>query len=110
MANMRYNLGLPNTLNKSIPQLHCQGFFVGKFTKAPQKGFVERPLQGQAISADIAGPLPRTAAGNQYILKITKHYTKLKLVRILRTKVEAEDAILEVIAKLEIHSGQPPPG
>jgi len=87
----------------------CEACERGKTTKLPspkqtQTICTKKPLE--RIHADLIGPIKPVTPGNQYqyLLVVVDDFSRYVLVKPLKKKSEAGDALIEIINLLENHT------
>ena len=99
--------GLPDELRRAPPPMTCAGCNIGHQYRSSHKSTSPRPTIGHTIATDLAGPLPKTKEGHQYILTVTELHSRMRFISLLRTRQETPSALLAMIAQIERHTGTP---
>lgn len=107
MAKSTVDLGLPKSPALPTPPINCIGCSISHLQSAAHKKSVQRSPTGHTLSADIAGPFPKTPTGIQYFLAVIEHHTRFKIVFLMNRKYEAERYLYETVQKFQNHFWHP---
>ena len=108
MANMPGVPGIPASLKRERPEISSSGCAAGHTQRASHDGKMVHKPPGHTVAASLNRPLQRTNEGFCYAMVVTEPHTRYRIASLLRTKRDAESALLRIIAAVTRHLGQAP--